>query len=143
MTERFTIIPAVYLVLIKDGKILLLRRKNTGFEDGNYSMVSGHLEGNETIRHAMIREAREEAGITIQPQDLALVHIMHRQTQPERSDFFLTTSTWDGEITNKEPEKCDDLSWFSLTQLPENTIPYIRQAIEHIQAGQVYSEHGW
>ncbi|MFH0856765.1 MAG: NUDIX hydrolase, partial [bacterium] len=46
--ERFKVIPAVYLFLEEDGKILLLRRFNTGYEDGNYAFVSGHLDGGES-----------------------------------------------------------------------------------------------
>ena len=57
--ERFKLVPAAYLVIVREGKILLLRRFNTGFEDGNYSMIAGHLEGNETFIQAMVREARE------------------------------------------------------------------------------------
>ena len=56
--KRFTLLSAVHLVLIKDDKILLLRRKNTGYEDGKYSLVAGHLDGKESVTTAMIREAR-------------------------------------------------------------------------------------
>ena len=37
--ERHKIVPASYLVLIKDSKILLSRRVNTGYEDGKYPML--------------------------------------------------------------------------------------------------------
>ncbi|MDO8592281.1 MAG: NUDIX domain-containing protein [bacterium] len=82
MAERFKIIPACYLVLIKDGRTLLLRRYNTGYEDGNYSLVAGHLDGEETFRHAMAREAEEEADIILTPDSLRVVHVMHRFAVP-------------------------------------------------------------
>lgn len=144
--QRFKLIPAVYLVLIRSGKILLLRRANTGFEDGNYSMPAGHLDGGETVMRATVREAREEAGINVNPKDLEIVHVMHRNANKmskERIDFFVKADKWTGEPKNMEPEKCDDLDWFDINNLPKNTIPYIKQAIENIQKRIIYSEHGW
>lgn len=142
--ERFKLVPTSHLILIKDNKILLLRRFNTGFEDGNYSVVAGHLNGNETFIQAMIREAREEAGIGLKPDDLDVVHVMHRKCPgEERIDFFIKAKKWKGEPKIMEPNKCDDLSWFALNDLPENIIPYLKQAIENIMNNTIYSEHGW
>lgn len=142
--ERFKLISAVHLFLIKDDKILLLRRKNTGYEDGNYSVPAGHLDGNEPATHAMARESLEEAGITINPKDLQVVHAMHRLTpKDERVDFFLITDKWVGQPIITEPEKCDDLSWFAIDSLPDNIIPYVRSAIENYQKKVYYSEFGW
>ncbi len=134
---------AVHLFITQDDKILLLRRYNTGYEDGNYSVVAGHLNGGEQIIAAAIREAKEEVGIDIQEEDVEIVQMMHRISESERIDFFVTVDSWQGEITNKEPNKCDDLSWFPLDQLPENTIPYVRQAIWNYQANIPFSSFGW
>ncbi|GMX57960.1 MAG: hypothetical protein YFSK_2920 [Candidatus Yanofskyibacterium parasiticum] len=144
--ERFKIVPACYLVLVKDGKMLLSRRFNTGYEDGNYSFVAGHLNGNETFRQAMAREAKEEAGIVIDPEKLKIIHVMHRAQENstgERVDILMTIAEWVGEIKNNEPEKCDDLSWFLIDEIPDNVVPFLKQAINCVNKGIFYSEFGF
>ncbi|MBU0476449.1 NUDIX domain-containing protein [Patescibacteria group bacterium] len=147
--ERFKITPASYLILTKDNQILMLRRYNTGYEDGNYSLIAGHLDGQETFKQAIIREAREEADVILNPNDLKIVHAMHRfvpsneEIIRERIDVFVATDKWEGEPQNMEPHKCDDLNWFSIDNLPGNTIPYIKQAINSIKNNIFYSEFGF
>lgn len=135
MMAKFRAAVAVHLLLIKDGKALLLRRRNTGYEDGNYSMVAGHLDGGEELKTAMIREAREEAGIEISPSDLEIVGAIHLIADREYIHFFLKASAWSGDIKNMEPDKCDDLRWFGLFDLPEDTVPYIRRALDNYRSG--------
>ena len=146
MRNKFLV--AVHLFFLHAGEILLLRRFNTGYEDGNYSVVAGHLEAGETVTQAAIREAAEEVGVSIDPQGIHVVHVMNRKTEPGRSesdriDFFMLIDGWRGEITNTEPDKCDQLAWFPLGSLPPNTVPYVRYAIERYLEGRYYSEFGW
>lgn len=141
--ERFKLVPTSHLILIRDGKILLSRRFNTGWGDGLYSVVAGHLDGNETFRQAMVREAKEEAGIDVDVADLEVVHVVHRKSDDERVDLFMRAGRWGGEPRIMEPDKCDDMGWFGLDALPEKMVPYVRQAIENITNGVYYSEHGW
>lgn len=143
MQERFKLIPEVHLLLIRDGKVLMLLRENTGYCDGMYSVVAGHLEGNESMRTAMSREIEEESGLIIPPEKLNFVHVMHRKSEQERVSFFFSPREWSGEPVNTEPDKCADLSWFPLDQLPQNTIPYIRFAIENYLNKIAYSEFNW
>ncbi|MDO8617356.1 MAG: NUDIX domain-containing protein [Candidatus Uhrbacteria bacterium] len=141
--ERFKLISAVHLFLIKDQQILLSRRFHTGYEDGNYSVVAGHLDGNETATSAMIREAREEAGIIVRDYQLRMVHVMHKKLDDERIDFFFEATEWEGEVKNMEPHKCDDLCWFPLNQLPANMVPYVRVGVENYTQKVLFSEFGW
>lgn len=140
--QKFHFFSASRLILIRDGSILLSRRFNTGWGDGKYSIIAGHIDGNETVARSIVRESKEEGNLDIQEGDLRVVHTMHRITDygAEYMDFFLATETWSGEPTIMEPNKCDDLRWFPLDSLPDNTIPYIRQAIECIRSNVPFSE---
>jgi 8-oxo-dGTP pyrophosphatase MutT (NUDIX family) len=140
-------VEAVYLVLINEGKLLLSCRQNTGYEDGNYGLVAGHVEAGETLRRAMVREAREEAGLELSEADLELALTMHRfsptSSPHERLDFFMTANKYTGEPVNKEREKCSDLAWFARSHTPDNLIAYIREALNLIAEDVRYSEYGW
>ena len=142
---RFMVRATVYLILIQKKNILLLRRFNTGWEDGNYSLISGHLDGKESVIQAMIREAKEEAGINIKKKYLQVVHTMHRKSKEnlEYIDFFLTSERWEGDPKITEPDKCDEMKWFRLDRLPKNVLPHVKQAIEGFQRDIVFSEFGW
>jgi 8-oxo-dGTP pyrophosphatase MutT (NUDIX family) len=149
MKTRFKLIPAAYLFLIQEGKVLLQRRADTGYEDGNWGVPSGHLAGDESATMAAVREAREEIGLNVEAQCLKLVHVMHRRgtdddgKDNERVDLFFELTHWSGEPINCEPDHCDALTWFSLTALPTNTILYIRAALDAYRIGEIYSERGW
>jgi 8-oxo-dGTP diphosphatase len=105
---RHKLISAVYLIFKnKNNNFLFLRRKNTGYQDGNLSLVSGHVEQNEDFKTAAIREAKEESGVDISEKDLNLVHIQSRNADDgERIDIFFEVTSHTGEIINCEPEKC-------------------------------------
>lgn len=145
MNERFLLRVACYVLLIKSRKILLQRRFNTGWEDGKYTLISGHLEGNETIKQAMIREAKEEAGIIIKSEDLHVVHTMDRKSNKdlEYIDFFLIVDKWQGKPKIIEHDKCDDMQWFSLNNLPKNTLLHIRQVVKSYSNKITFSELGF
>jgi len=144
VNERYKFISAVHLILIKDGKILLLRRFNTGYEDGNYSVPAGHIKQGERARTAMVREAKEETGLDIDEDALKTIHVMHRMgNDQERIDFFMSAKEWKGEPCICEKDKSDELSWYGLNELPENIIPYVKSALEHIETNEFYSEFGW
>lgn len=146
MTEKNKIIPSACLILLKNNKILLSRRYNTGYEDGKYMPPSGHVELDESFTQAIIREIKEEIGIDIKNEDLKVVHTINRKLSSSREnwiDVFLLAKNWDGEVKNMEPEKCDDLNWFDIDNIPENTVEYIKFVIDKIKNNITYSEYGW
>jgi len=147
MRAKFPV--TVHLLFFHENQILLLRRFNTGYEDGNYSVPAGHLDGDESVRMAAQREALEEIGVHIDLKDIEFAIVMHRKSEDvlprasERVDFFVHIQTWEGEPFNAEPEKCDELRWCDVDSTPENTIPYVRQAIQNFRDGIRYIEFGW
>lgn len=141
MRAKFPV--TVHLLFFREDQILLLRRFNTGYADGQYSVPAGHLDGGETVIAAAAREGREEVGVGIQAQDIQFSNVMHRMDGDERVDFFVNISNWTGEPVNAEPDKCDELLWVLTEELPPNTIPYIRQALKNHLMGITFDEFGW
>ena len=138
---RHKIIPEVYLILIKNENVLLIRRSNTGFEDGKYTLIAGHVEAGESFTQALVREAHEEANIILRPEHLKAVHIMHRKyTNEERIGVFLQATEWKNEPCIMEPHKHDDLRWISLKNLPSNMSSYVKLALDYVQNNEFYSE---
>lgn len=138
--HRHRIIPAVYIIFRDQGgkKVLLMRRYNTGYRDGWYSLPGGHVggadeTGGEPAIMAAVREAKEEGGVDISLNDLQLVHAMHRlSTDPElheRVDFCFEATRWQGELANAEPDKCDELCWAPLNNLPTHIVPEVRHML--------------
>ncbi len=98
---RLALVAAVHVFLRRSDQVLLLLRHDTGYMDGCYSVVAGHLDGDEEVVTAAIREAREEAGIEIPPSDVKVVGVMHRRSSDERVDLFVECPPGQGTLPLK------------------------------------------
>ena len=96
--KRTAAIVSTYLILRKEDQVLCLLRKNTGYMDGYYGLIAGHIEENESATEGMIREAYEEAGIHVQEDNLKVVHILHRKSERLNIDIYFECSKWDGAV---------------------------------------------
>lgn len=146
--SRFTLRVAVFVLLIKGNKVLLAKRCNTDFYDGYYNLPCGHIDGGETATDALIREAKEEVGIEINSEDVELTYTLHLSVtvsggECEYIDLFFRVNKWQNEPKNCEQDKCDDLSWFDLDDLPKNILPSNEKAIRAISTGERYGEFGF
>lgn len=143
--DRFSLLVSIHILLIKEQEILLLLRKNIS-SDGLYGLVAGHLDAGETVTNAIIREAKEEANITINPVDIEFAttcHSYNSKNNKEFIQFYVVCKKWQGEVKNNEPEKCGDLSFFPIDNLPNNMVPYVRDGIKKVMLGTKYYEYGW
>lgn len=142
--DRYNLSIAVFVMLLKGDELCMLRRSNTGWMDGCFSLPAGGLEKGETLSTAAARELKEETGVDAIPSELALAHTMHVWTE-NRSwiRHYFICREWSGVPFLAEPDKHAEVSWKNMSDLPEETIPYVRQAIEAINADESYSEYGW
>ena len=135
MEERYKSVICVDLlvkrVVNNQEYVLLMKRKNTGYNDGEYELPGGHLEADEDLFDAMIREAKEELLIDLKRDDIKLIHLLHHYNG-ERLNFIFET---DGTNLNPqigEEEKCEKLEWFKINELPNETTDKVKQIINNI-----------
>ena len=121
---------AINLVINQNNKLLLMRRFNTGWNDGMYALMGGHVEDSENPLDAAVREASEELGIKINKSDLSLLLTM--AVKPDHIYLYFSCSKLEGKITNMEPNQCDDIKFFDINNLPENIIGADKLALKTI-----------
>lgn len=134
---------AINLVVCKDNKVLLMRRYNTGWNDGMYALMGGHVENNENIFDTAIREAQEELGIKVNPENL--IPLMSMQVSPDHVYFYFKCNKFENEPKIMEPDQCDDLKYFDIHELPENLIDADKKALEEIfnNKNTTFTTYGW
>ena len=130
------------LIVEHNGEILMLKKKEN--RGGEYGLVGGRIEANQSAMQALIRESLEEAGIILQPQNLQLALVIHRQRLDYTTvHFFFKATEWEGQIENKEPHKCEHLKWVDITKLPDNTASVIKTGVKAYLKGKTYDEMGF
>lgn len=143
MSERVKFNASVSFILEKDNKFLLFYRTDGYFKDGWWVLPAGHIEENETATQTVIREAKEELGINVEPKDVVFAHLVHNLVgENKRMDFYFLVKDFKGEIKNLEPTKCSVMTFFAKDDLPplKKIAPTTLQALQNIWQTVFYSE---
>ncbi|MFJ9927923.1 ADP-ribose pyrophosphatase YjhB, NUDIX family [Streptomyces misionensis] len=129
-----------------DGRILLgLRHPDSAYGGGRWHLPAGHCERESAVA-CLVREAREEANLVIDPAHVEFVHLVHLagpdDTRP-RLQLFFQAHSWSGIPEVREPDRCLEWRWWAPESCPAELVPYTRTAIADILAGRTYAQRGW
>lgn len=142
--HRSLLVAAAYVLLLRDRdgdtEVLLQLRRGTGYLDGHWATLAGHVDPGESVHEAAVREAAEEAGVRIDPDDLEPLTTLHRFERggpavEQRCDVFFVVRRWAGEPTLVEPDKAERMQWFPLAALPDPLVPHERLVLDGVRAG--------
>ncbi len=145
MAERQCCPVDAYMLLERGGKLLMLRR----YPDAAYAAnllcpPSGHVEKNEDVVHAAIRETAEETGVTLKPEQVRCAAVVHHQGpggQTRIGWFFAAAPGWAGEPVNREPAKHSALVWIDPAAPPDDIVAYTWAGLRAYQAGMPFAIH--
>lgn len=144
MTGRHMLIPAVWVIVTDtNGKIFMVRRANTGWRDGSWTVPAGHVEKDEGPSAAAVRELMEEAGIAARVEELTdpLVYFYPEDARVnERVSIFFRYLDRTASAHNAEPAKADAADWFERDSLPADMPPLLRRALKDMEDGIRYSD---
>ncbi len=144
--NRFMLRCAVHLFLIKDGKILVEKRKDREYENNKLDVIAAHILGGESAIDAIIRTAKTEVNIDIKKEDLKTIQVMHIKDTPyEYISYFFITDKYSGEMKNMDEEYCDGLEWVDFKYPIDNMMPYINEAIRNYfeNPDNCFTFYGW
>lgn len=137
---------SVNLCIVNNNKILMMRRISKRWMDGKLQVPGGHTEQSESPLQAVLREANEELGITIGPDDVELIATV--AVKDDDNEYFalafqlLKPARFQFRIV--ETEKCSELVWVDVNNLPADTIELFQQVIhQNLIENKQYIEVGY
>lgn len=144
LAGRSLVVAAAYVVLRRPGpagdEVLLQHRAGTGYMDGFWATVAGHVDPGESVHEAAVREALEEVGVVVDVAALRPLTALHRFERggpqvEQRFDAFFEVTGWTGDPVLREADRADAVGWYPLTALPEPVVPHERLVLDLLASG--------
>lgn len=126
-------------IIIRDGKTLLAKRKNTGFRDGTWGSFGGHVEFGESITKTIAREAREELGIEI--GNLRFLYCSNIVKDGKHYfDISFLADIVSGEPRIVDTDRIETIGWFPIDALPTPLFEPVQFALDAYHGGPSFRE---
>ena len=139
---REEFLSAVYMLIKnKEGKILFQRRCGSKLWPNFLGLPAGHVDSGEDAYIALTREAKEELDIDINSdfiEDTFVVNRLNKNLKPYY-DVYFVLNNYKGQIKIKEPNKCSEVVWLSLDNLPDDVIEFEKVALDNYKKGIKFS----
>ena len=140
--EREKFLSSIYLIIKNDkNQILLQRRQGTKLWPEFLALPAGHIDEDENAYEALLRESKEELNILVNINDITDVFVVNRKNKSLSPyyDVYFEISKYDGKIVINEPEKCSELLWADINNLPADMIKFEKEAINNNLKGIKFS----
>ena len=141
MQREFPEVPLVGVgaIIIEGSRVLLVKRAHPPLQ-AEWSIPGGVLEVGELIREAAVREAREETGLTVEPEDLLGVYDRVLRNPEQRVQYHYVLIDFLCRRIGGELQAASDAAevrWFTREDLPalklaEDTQDVIRKGFEKL-----------
>ena len=125
----------VAVVVMKDGKILLGKRKGSHGE-GEYAWPGGHMEYMESFTKCAKREVMEETAMEIDNIRFLRLYNLKEYDPKHYCDIGLIADWKSGEPQIMEPNKIDGWDWYDIDSLPSPLFSTIPSYIEAYKTGR-------
>jgi 8-oxo-dGTP diphosphatase len=135
--EQNTTKVGISILIFKDGKILLGKRKGSHGQS-QYAGPGGHLEYMESFESSIKREIKEETGIEIDNIKFLRVLNLKDYAPKHYVDIGLTADWKSGEPQVIEPEKIEGWDWYDIDNLPQPLFGSVPTNIEAFKTGKNY-----
>lgn len=140
--EREQFLSAVYMIIKNEkNEILFQRRQGTKLWPGFLALPAGHVDTGENVYDAVIREAKEELNITISIENIIDTFVVNRRNKSISPyyDVYFEVDSYVGNIIINEPEKCSELKWIKIEDLPDDVIDFEKIALLNNKKGIKFS----
>jgi len=127
----------VDMLVVKEGKILLVKRGPQYLEPHKWAMPGGFVERDETCAQAALREVKEETGYQAKVIKLFLVNDNPNRPHEDRQNISLIYLIKPIKKVKKHDHEVSETKWFNLNKLP----PAKNIAFDHLDSIKLYKIH--